>query len=113
MGEQDHQPLTAAVFHILLALSDGAMHGYAVMRRVSEDSGVEMGPGTVYGSLQRLASAGWVEEVPRSDASGDTRRGRAFSLTADGEAALRAEASRIRRLAGMVDARPILADGEA
>ena len=29
-------PLTPAVFHVLLALSDGERHGYAIMREVAE-----------------------------------------------------------------------------
>jgi hypothetical protein len=48
------EPLTPAVFHVLLALSDGPLHGYAVMRQVEAESHLVMGPGTVYGSLSRL-----------------------------------------------------------
>ena len=57
------QPLTPVVLHVLLALADGPLHGYAVMKRVEEDSGIAMGPGTVYGALQRLEEAGWIEEA--------------------------------------------------
>ena len=32
-------PLTPPVFHILLALSDGERHGYAIMRQVAADTG--------------------------------------------------------------------------
>lgn len=101
------QPLTPVVLHVLLALAEEPMHGYAVMKRVEEDSGLTMGPGTVYGSLQRLEDAGWIEEA--GPAPGDARRGQAFRLTVEGRAALRAEGSRLERLArrvGRLDLEP-------
>ncbi len=93
-------PLTPVVLHVLLALAEGPRHGYAVMKRVEEDAGMAMGPGTVYGSLQRLEDAGWIEEA--GPAPGDARRGHAFRLTADGRAALRVEGERLARLARRV-----------
>ena len=49
-------PLTPAVFHILLALADGPLHGYAIMQAVGRSAGASMpaGPGTIYGALQRM-----------------------------------------------------------
>ena len=48
---EDLLPLTPPVFHILVALSDGERHGYAIMRRVAEDTdgALQLGPGTLYG----------------------------------------------------------------
>lgn len=45
------QPLTPAVFHILLALSGDERHGYGIMKQVEVDSQgkVSMGAGTLYG----------------------------------------------------------------
>lgn len=103
-------PLTPTVFHVLLALSGGALHGYGIMKRVEVDSGIEMGPGTVYGSLQRLTEAGWIAEAADGDSS-DRRRGRTFELTSAGEAALRAEAARITRLAHMEPVQRLATDG--
>jgi len=99
-------PLTPVVFHVLLSLSRGALHGYAVMKRVEEDSGLAMGPGTVYGALQRLTEGGWVEEV--EDTGGDARRGRSFALTTRGREALRGEAERITSLARRQEIRELL-----
>src|SRR5688572_12993106 len=47
-------PLTPAVFHILLALADGPLHGYGIMQAVEASAANEpsMGPGTIYGSLR-------------------------------------------------------------
>lgn len=101
---KDHQPLTPAVFHILLALADGSLHGYAIMQAVEASSGVAMGPGTIYGSLQRMEDAGLVKELP---ASGDDRR-RHFALLPTGRKALQAEARRLARLAALVRAKRLL-----
>src|SRR5258708_10650012 len=57
-------PLTPAVFHILLALFGKERHGYDIMQQVKADSGdaVKMGPGTLYGSLDRMIEAGLVSK---------------------------------------------------
>lgn len=102
------KPLTPVVFHVLLALVDGPRHGYAIMKRVEDDSGLGMGPGTIYGSLQRLEDAGWVRVGEEDDR--DPRRGRLFHLTDTGRQALRAEARRITRLSGLDGVRELLPD---
>ena len=52
------------MFHILLALSSGGRHGYGIMKQVEVDSQgkVNMGAGTLYGSLKRMLDAGLVKE---------------------------------------------------
>lgn len=100
-------PLTPAVFHVLLALADGPLHGYAIMQAVERSTGgATMGPGTIYGSLQRMEAAGLVKEVP---AQGDERR-RAFALLPAGRRALAQEAERLARLAAIVRARRLVPD---
>jgi DNA-binding PadR family transcriptional regulator len=93
-------PLTPAVFHILLALADGPLHGYGIMQAVEATAGSEppMGPGTIYGSLQRMEEAGLVKELPGRT---DDRR-RVFTLLAAGRRALLQEAERLARLAALV-----------
>lgn len=107
----DATPLSAAVFHVLLALADAPLHGYGIMRRVEEASGRATGPGTIYGSIQRLCDAGWIAEGPPDDA--DARRGRTFALTDAGRDALAHEARRITRLARLADVRKLAADANA
>ena len=96
--------LTPAVFHILLALSDGPLHGYAIMQAVEASSGVAMGPGTVYGTLERLETTGFVKEMPsaRSD------RRRIFALQPAGRQALQEEAKRLSRLVTLVRAKKLV-----
>jgi DNA-binding PadR family transcriptional regulator len=99
-------PLTAAVFHVLLALADGPLHGYAIMQAVDASAGGEkrMGPGTIYGSIQRMEDAGLVRELTRA---GDDRR-RVFGLQPAGRRALEAEAQRLTRLAALVRAKRLM-----
>jgi DNA-binding PadR family transcriptional regulator len=89
-------PLTPAVFHILLALYGRERHGYDIMQQVKEDSRhtVKMGPGTLYGSLERMIEAGLV-------AKGNTQDPRRiyYRLTALGQTTLRAETERLSRAA--------------
>jgi len=86
-------PLTPAVFAILLSLSAGDRHGYAMMKdaRAPEGGGVAMGPGTLYGTLERLMRDGLVVEI---DTSYNERR-RYYHLTDAGSLALNAELARL------------------
>jgi len=99
---EDLLPLTAPVFHILVALSDGERHGYAIMRHVTEDTGgaLQLGPGTLYGCLQRMLAAGLVEESDwRPDSQLDDERRRYYRISDFGTRVVKAEA---RRLAAAV-----------
>ena len=99
-----HVPLTPAVFYILLALSGKERHGYDIMRQVQNDSVgvVTMGPGTLYGSLDRMMDAGLVERA--SHASSDARR-IYYKLTAKGAQALQAEIERMSTIAKIASKR--------
>ena len=95
-------PLTPVVFHILLALSREARHGYAVAQEVEEmtDGRVRMGPGTLYGSLQRMRDDGLIEEVeaPRGqDRAHAGRPRRYYALTELGRQALVEDSARLAR----------------
>jgi DNA-binding PadR family transcriptional regulator len=85
--------LSPAVFSILLALADGEKHGYAIMKESAAQSPASrMGPGTLYGSLDRMVAAGLVEETGTTD---DQRR-RYYRITRSGSEALAAEANRLK-----------------
>ncbi|MCX6921915.1 MAG: PadR family transcriptional regulator [Verrucomicrobia bacterium] len=95
-------PLTAAVFHVLLALADGERHGYAIMQDVAENTSgqIRMGPGTLYGTIKRLLEARMIEESDeRPDPDLDDERRRYYRLTAFGQRAVRAEARRYAEMA--------------
>ena len=94
-------PLTPAVLYILLALVDGERHGYAIARLVEEVSGgeVRMGPGTLYGSIQRMLRQALIEEsTARRRAAEDDERRRYYRVTAFGRRVLELELQRLNRV---------------
>jgi DNA-binding PadR family transcriptional regulator len=94
------KPLPAASMHIVLALLDGESHGYALMRRVEElsDGAVRMGPGTLYGTINRLVDDGLVVETTDRGARDETERRRYYELTANGRTVALDELARLRAL---------------
>ncbi|HEV2071411.1 MAG TPA: PadR family transcriptional regulator [Acidimicrobiales bacterium] len=102
MDPSEFIPLPSAPFHILVALTSGEQHGYALMNEVQTLSGgsVRMGPGTLYGTLKRLLEQGLVEESDqRPDPELDDERRRYYRLTALGQRVCAAEADRLASLA--------------
>jgi DNA-binding PadR family transcriptional regulator len=101
-------PLTPAVLHVLLALAGGERHGYAILKDVQRqtDSQLRFGPGTIYGTLQRLMEGGWVEEVDAPADATDPRR-RYYRLTRSGREALKAEVDRLDALLSVARAHRI------
>ena len=97
-------PLTPAVFHILLALADGEKYGYAIMQEVEDMTGgsVQMGPGTLYGSIKRMLAAGLIEESDdRPDPELDDERRRYYRQTGLGRKVLREETERMAELTAL------------
>ena len=95
-------------FHVLLVLSRGDLHGYAVMKEVEEHTRGELRlwPATLYGTLRDLCEAGFTEEVQGEDptpAAG--RRRRTYRITAAGRMALAGEADRLAEFVELARAR--------
>jgi DNA-binding PadR family transcriptional regulator len=67
---------------ILVSLTDGPKHGYAIMTDVEAGTGRPMGPGTLYAALARLEARGLIEAMAPVD------RRRPYRLTALGEGVL-------------------------
>ena len=101
---KDALPLSHSDFHILLALANTQLHGYAIMQQVTEWTGgsIRMGPGTLYGAIKRMLGSGLVEEVPeaeRPDSDGEaTERRRYYRLTKHGDDVVLAETQRLASL---------------
>jgi DNA-binding PadR family transcriptional regulator len=96
------KPLPVASMHLVLALLEGENHGYALMRKVEELSAgaVRMGPGTLYGTLNRLLVDGFIVETTDDRPRDDNERRRYYRLTAEGERVARGELERLRHLVG-------------
>lgn len=94
-------PLTPVVLHVLLALADErhGKHGYAVAREVEEltDGQIRMGPGTLYGSIQRMLDASLIEESPRARRArpDEDERRRYYRITPFGRRVLEREVTRL------------------
>jgi DNA-binding PadR family transcriptional regulator len=96
-----NSPLTPAVLHILLSLSTQERHGYGIMKQVKADSRgkVNMGPGTLYGSIGRMLEAGLIGESDKKvDPEMDDERRVYYKITGLGKKALAAELQRYREL---------------
>lgn len=121
-------PLTPVVLHILLALADGGTtpeeavgkHGYAVAQEVetTTDGQIRMGPGTLYGSIQRMLTSGLIEEVARPKGArprghpGEDERRRYYRLTAFGRRVLELELDRLARVVRLARSKQLLPSPE-
>jgi len=95
-------------YYVLLALSSGPRHGYAIKDAVAADSGGAEAPraGNLYRIIARLITAGWVRESQPADAPahpGVARR--YYTLTAAGRRALAAQAARLKGAATAAEKR--------
>jgi DNA-binding PadR family transcriptional regulator len=96
-------------YHVLLALSGGALYGYAIKEAVATDSAGTHTPraGTLYRVIARLITLGWVKET-RPDGALDPHPGlarRYYGLTQSGRHALAAEATRLKSAAALAQRR--------
>ena len=91
-----NQPLTEAIFYILLA-ARRPIHGYGIIQEVAEMTGgrVNLGPGTLYGAINTLLDRGWLELYSAQDYS---RKKKEYRITPAGQTAFRAEMDRLREL---------------
>jgi len=80
---------------ILTSLADGSKHGYALIQDIKGFAGLRLGPGTLYGALDRLERMGLIEALPAED------RRQPYRITAAGVVALRAHLDSIERVAGV------------
>jgi DNA-binding PadR family transcriptional regulator len=111
MPKRKLDPLPAAAFQIMLALSGGDLHGYAIMREVEEQTGgrLRLGPGTLYGSIQALLEGRLIEEVERPGGTEERQeRRRYYRLTVAGRKRTRSEAEKMADVLRVARARKIL-----
>jgi DNA-binding PadR family transcriptional regulator len=113
---EPRKALSLPVIHILLALAEGARHGYAIKQDVDERTGgaIRLGPGTLYEAIQRLLDSGLIEETSAADAeNGQQAQRRYYALTADGWAVLRNEIHQLGTIVDRARAHPKLRKGHA
>jgi DNA-binding PadR family transcriptional regulator len=77
---------------VLASLADGPKHGYAMIDEIERMSGARLGPGTLYGAINRLEHQGLIEPLAVEE------RRRPYRLTAAGRRALRTKLMAIRQV---------------
>ena len=97
MVDSRNQPLTEALFYILLE-SRKPVHGYGIIQEVDEMTGgrVHLGPGTLYGAINSLLDKGWIVLYSAPPGS---RKKKEYVITPAGRAVFAAEMDRLRELA--------------
>lgn len=101
---ESYLPLTAAAFHVLVALADGERHGYGILKEVEQRTAgaVRLSAGTLYGLVKRLLADGWIAEAGREPGPGpEDERRRYYRLSGFGRRVARAEAERLARMVGL------------
>jgi DNA-binding PadR family transcriptional regulator len=68
---------------VLTSLSSGPKHGYALIKDIESFSGITLGPGSLYGAIDKLEHAGLIKAMP-----GEGRR-KPYRITARGTSDLR------------------------
>jgi DNA-binding PadR family transcriptional regulator len=94
-------PLSAATFHILMAVAEEDRHGYAIIQDVAvrTDGELKLSAGTLYRSIQRMLEQGLLLETgDRPAPEDDDERRRYYRITPYGEAVARAEMRRLTQL---------------
>ena len=108
-------PLTPAIYHILLALTDGERHGYSIMREVETYTAgqLRLGPTTLYRSIKQLLASGMIFETEeRPDPTLDDERRRYYRLAPFGRSVLVAETRRIARLLAVAHTKGLIAESD-
>ena len=80
---------------ILVSLSEGPKHGYAMMTDIEAGTGRPMGPGTLYAALARLEERGLVEALAPVD------RRRPYRLTGLGATVLHEQLTALSAFAAL------------
>ena len=92
-------PMKPLVFDILMALSDGKSHGWALVRDVQQrEGGAKILPANFYRTLRMLKEEGLIEDAPADSNEDANERRQYFRLTTLGTRVARAEALRIKAL---------------
>jgi DNA-binding PadR family transcriptional regulator len=100
-------PLREPTLYILLSLSPGPKHGYAILKEVESlsEGRLLLSTGTLYGAIKRLLERGWIRRVADPEPNDSERERKAYELTIKGRRALNAEVERLRKLVSLAKLR--------
>ena len=93
-------PIREPTFYILLSLSPGPKHGYAIMKEVEtlSEGRLKLSTGTLYGAIKRLLDRGWIQRVDDPLPNSTERERKAYNLTEKGRRVLNAEIERLQKM---------------
>ncbi|MCM3783734.1 PadR family transcriptional regulator [Neobacillus mesonae] len=102
-------PLSESTYLVLLALYNGPLHGYAIIKAIENASqgAYVIAPGTLYGVLKNIEKQGLIETT---EAEKDPRKKKTYGITDPGKKALDSEYNRYRNMIKLTDT--ILQDRE-
>jgi DNA-binding PadR family transcriptional regulator len=80
---------------VLISLAGGPKHGHAMLLDIEAFSGQRLGPGTLYGAIERLEQDGLIVALPA-----DNRR-TPYRLTSSGSAYLAGRIDGLQQIAGV------------
>ncbi len=95
-----HLPFREPTFFIMVSLSPGPKHGYAILKEVESlsEGRVKLSTGTLYGAIKRLLDQGWIRRVDDPIPNGTDRERKSYDLTELGRRVLNAEIARLQKL---------------
>ncbi len=80
---------------ILTSLAEGPKHGYALIQDIRSFSGHKLGPGTLYGALDRLEALELIQSLPAQE------RRQPYRITRAGSEALAAYLDSVERVSSV------------
>jgi DNA-binding PadR family transcriptional regulator len=89
LGQYSDPPLL-----VLASLASGPKHGHSMIEDIERLCGTRLGPGTLYGAINRLEKQGWIEPLPAQE------RRQPYRITAQGLQVLRAKLTTLQQFAG-------------
>jgi DNA-binding PadR family transcriptional regulator len=110
LESEPSQPLTPAMFHVLLALAGDDLHGYAILKEVALRTAgeVQLSTGTLYGIIKRLLNDGLISELRTRPSANDDERRRYYRLTPKGREVAATEALRLAKVVELARSRRLL-----
>jgi DNA-binding PadR family transcriptional regulator len=116
MEINSYLPLQEPTFWILLSLSPGKKHGYAILKDVKtlSNGSLTMSTGTLYGAIERLMEQQLIERADNSEIATSSlpetqlhpgKPRKAYQLTTNGRLVLEAEILRLKALVTVAQGR--------
>lgn len=86
---------------VLISLAAGPKHGHAILIDVQRFAGQRLGPGTLYGAIERLEQDALIEPLPPED------RRTPYRITQDGASYLADRVRQLQHLAEIAQSRRV------